>query len=380
MRRPRLKVLLPRVLDWYVGREYVRVFLVGVCAFIGIFYISTVIDLADKMFRGEATTGMLLRYLFFTTPQYLYYVIPMSVLISTLVTLGVMTKNSELLVMRACGISLYRTALPLVLFAMVAGACLYLLQEQVLASTNREADRLNRIMRGYPPVTTPLDRRWLAGRSGAMYHYDYYDTRESRFTRLHVYRLDESDWQLRSMVYADVVTSGADVNTGMDDWKGRDGWMREFPRAGIRDSARVVSKYDPFTERSLSLEPASYFRSEIPEADLMTYGELRSYIAQLEASGANVVPDKVKLQRKVAFPFVTLIMTLLAVPFAVTTGGRGALYAVGIGIVVAIVFWMALSVFAALGAGGVLSPVLAAWAPNILFGAVAIYMVLTVRT
>ena len=73
-------------------------------------------------------------------------------------------------------------------------------------------------------------------------------------------------------------------------------------------------------------------------------------------------------------------MTLLAVPFAVTTGGRGALYGVGIGIVLAIVYWMTLSVFAALGAGGVLSPMLAAWAPNILFGAAALYMVLTVRT
>ena len=75
------------------------------------------IDLADKMFRGEATTAMLLRYLVYTTPQYIYYVIPMGVLVATLVTLGVMTKNSELLVVRACGISLYRTAMPLLLFA-----------------------------------------------------------------------------------------------------------------------------------------------------------------------------------------------------------------------------------------------------------------------
>ena len=77
------------------------------------------------------------------------------------------------------------------------------------------------------------------------------------------------------------------------------------------------------------------------------------------------------LQRKVAFPFVTLIMTLLAVPFAVTTGRRGALYGVGVGIVLAIVYWMTLSVFGAIGAGGLISPMLAAWAPNILFAAAA---------
>jgi lipopolysaccharide export LptBFGC system permease protein LptF len=182
-------------------------------------------------------------------------------------------------------------------------------------------------------------------------------------------------------VYASMVTPAAGADGRHEDgWEGHDGWMREFPSTGIKSTGRVVAKYDPFKERPLVLEPASYFKSEMPEADLMTYGELRSYIAQLQASGANVVPDMVKLQRKVAFPFVTVIMTLLAVPFAVTTGGRGALYAVGIGIVLAIVYWMTLSVFGALGAGGVISPMLAAWAPNILFGAVAVYMVLTVRT
>jgi lipopolysaccharide export LptBFGC system permease protein LptF len=88
----------------------------------------------------------------------------------------------------------------------------------------------------------------------------------------------------------------------------------------------------------------------------------------------------VQLQRKVAFPFVTVIMTLLAVPFAVTTGRRGALGGIGIGIALSIVYWVVLSIFGALGEGGVTTPLLAAWAPNILFGAAALYMMLTVRT
>ena len=60
----------------------------------------------------------------------------------------------------------------------------------------------------------------------------------------------------------------------------------------------------------------------------MTYGQLKRYIADLSASGVNVVPQTVALYRKVSFPFVTLIMTLIAVPFAVTTGKRGALYGI----------------------------------------------------
>ena len=83
---------------------------------------------------------------------------------------------------------------------------------------------------------------------------------------------------------------------------------------------------------------------------------------------------------KISFPFVTLVMTLIAVPFAVTTGRRGAMYGVGVGIVLAITYWVAISIFAALGTGGLIGPALAAWAPNLLFGAGAGYLLLTVRT
>jgi lipopolysaccharide export LptBFGC system permease protein LptF len=130
----------------------------------------------------------------------------------------------------------------------------------------------------------------------------------------------------------------------------------------------------------MSFDPPSYFKSDMPDAEMMNYGQLHAYIEKLKDSGAYVVPYMVALQRKVAFPFVTVIMTLLAVPFAVTTGRRGAMYGIGIGIVLALVYWIALSLFGALGAGGVLDPLLAAWAPNILFGAAAAFMNLTVRT
>jgi lipopolysaccharide export LptBFGC system permease protein LptF len=130
----------------------------------------------------------------------------------------------------------------------------------------------------------------------------------------------------------------------------------------------------------LEIEPPSYFKSDNPDSERMTYDELRDYVTQLQKSGYYSVPYQVQLQRKVAFPFVTLIMTLIAVPFAVTTGRSGALYGIGIGIMLAIVYWTAQSMFGAIGSAGLLSPTLAAWAPNILFSAAACYMLLTVRT
>jgi lipopolysaccharide export LptBFGC system permease protein LptF len=112
----------------------------------------------------------------------------------------------------------------------------------------------------------------------------------------------------------------------------------------------------------------------------MTYQQLQHYIGELQSSGFNSVPYAVELHRKLSFPLVTIVMTLLALPFAVTTGSRGALYGIGIGLVIAISYWTLMSVFAAVGSGGMMPPLLAAWAPNILFAAMAGYMLLSVRT
>lgn len=384
VRIPHLNLPRPGLLDLYVTRQYLQVFVLGIASLLGLFYIATFIDLADKLFRGSATSSMLLRYFYFETPQYVYYVIPMSALLATLVTIGLMTKNSELVVMKACGVSLYRAAAPLLLFALAASAVLFGLQERVLAYSNREADRLIRVIRGLPPQSFgALDRRWTVGENGDIYHFDFFDPRANEFSNLTTYRLDQGAWRLGSLTRSQRVRlvrqAGPDGRPALA-WKASQGWTRRFSQAVKRNSVKNVVNYESFSERDLALEPPAYFKNDEPEAEQMTYGQLKNYITQLRSGGYNVVPYMVSLQRKVAFPFVTLIMTLLAVPFAVTTGRRGALYGVGVGIVLAIVYWTMLSVFAAIGAGGLLSPMLAAWAPNILFGAAAIYMLLTVRT
>jgi lipopolysaccharide export system permease protein len=379
IRIPRLNLPSLKVLDMYISREYLRVFALGVAGLLAIFYISTFIDMMDKLFRGETTTATMLRYFMFETPQFVYYVIPMSALVATLVTVGVMTKNSELLVLRACGISLYRASVPLVFFGLAASGTLFFLQERVLASTNREADRLEAQIRGWPQPATTLTQHWRAGTSGAIYHFDFFDPDKQRFARLHLYDIDEEAWTLKSITY---VNDAERVNSA---WQGRHGWRREFGAVKPNGPAKPNSedaplRYEVITERDIPLEPPEYFLASVPFADQMTYAELRRYIAQLEASGANVVPYTVELRRKIAFPLVTVVMTLIALPFAVTTGGRGALYGVGVGIVLGIVYFVTMSIFVALGKGGLLEPTLAAWAPNMLFSAAAAYLILTVRT
>jgi LPS export ABC transporter permease LptG len=335
---------------------------------LGIFYIASFIDWSDNLFKGQATGRQLAQFMVYSTPQYIYYVLPLSALVATLVTIGLLTKSSELIVMRACGVSLYRTALPLVLLALVWSGALFGLEETVLATSNRHAAEMKHLMRGGAPRTfNVLNRQWVTGRDDRLYHYTYFDPRQKILSELEVYRFDPATWRIAERVQARHVAyvDGA--------WQAHNGWIRTFNDA-------VVNRYEPFGSKVLGLESPAYFGTEQQDAERMSFTELKRYVASLKVSGFDVVPFTVALHRKVSFPFVALVMTLIAVPFAVTTGRRGALYGIGLGILLAISYWGLFMVFTAIGSAGMLAPALAAWAPNILFLSTATYLLLTVRT
>lgn len=374
---PQFSLPGPRLLDVYLAKQYFRILGMTTVGMLGLFYISTFVDLSDKWFKGQTSLGMLAQFLLWSTPEWLTYILALAVLLSSLVTIGLLTKNSELVVMRACGISLYRTALPLVLFACAASAVLFAMEERLLATANRNADRLKHIIRtGSPQTFGVMNRKWIVGRNGEVYHYQFYDPRQRELNSLSVFNFDEAAHTIRSRVFAaKAVYAPAAGPTGqVPQWRLEQGWSREFgPRSQVKE-------FSQFTDRLAPLEAADYFVTETREPDLMNFGQLRTYIGELRASGYKVLEHEVGLNRKVAFPFVTVVMTLLAIPFAVSTGKRGAMYGIGIGIVLALVYWVMISIFAAFGIGGLLDPVLAAWAPNLIFGAAAAFLLLTVRT
>jgi LPS export ABC transporter permease LptG/LPS export ABC transporter permease LptF len=365
---PRLSIL-----DRYVAAMYGRVFALCACGLLGLFYVSTFIDRSDKVFKGTATWGMMGAYFWYIGPQYIYYVLPMSVLLATLVTVGVLTKNSELIVMKACGISLYRMALPMLGGALLAGGVLFALEQTRLGPSNRKAEEIRGVMNGGSPQALDLlSRQWVVGSRGEIYNYNYFDPKSNQLMGVSIYQFSDG---MRSLVRRSHAERAKYV--GAEDpnaWRAEQTWTREFTPSG--DTRRFSTE----AQTDVVLESPSYFGTRDPEPRFMSYSQLRDYIGQLRTSGFDVIAQQVALERKVSFPFVTLIMTLIAVPFAVTAGRRGAMYGIGVGIVIAITYWVAFSVFAALGTGGVVAPVLAAWAPNLLFGAGAVYLLLTVRT
>lgn len=367
IRLPRLRLPGPGLLDRYVSSLYMRIVGLSFLGLLGLFYISAFIDKSERLFKGDASLGLVMSFLLYSTPQFIYFIIPLAALLSVLITFGLLARSSELTVMKACGISLYRIALPVVMMSLVGSLILFGLEQNLLAESNRKAEAYDREIRNLPPQNlNPLNRRWIVARDGSIYHYGYFDPDAVTLTNLTIYTPAQDAWQLASVTHAPT----AEYRRG--GWSARTGWVREYHE----DTAR----YRPFTNQVLPVEPPDYFGTSAPVAELMTVAELRQHIEDLSNSGVNVIPLAVELQRKIAFPFVTVVMSLLAVPFGVTTGRRGALYGIGIGIVLALSYWVVLHVFLAIGGAGLLPPFLAGWSANIIVAGAAAYLFLNTKT
>jgi len=361
---------LVRLLDRYVARRYLSVSALAFFSLLGIYYISTAIDKSERLFKGQATGAMLLEYFYYSTPQFIAYIVPVAALVAALATIGGLTRSSELVVIRACGVSLYRTAAPLMVLALVWSVGLFVLDDRVLAPANRHADALADQIRGNLPaaggvLSTP---NWIAGSDERMYYYTAFDAARLTVFGVSVFEMLPDQSRLSSH------TAAASATFARGVWRATNGWVQRFPTA---DSATRES----FAERTMSLPPPARFAGPAtPSSDLMTFSQLRRHVAELETRGANRSESLVRLQGRIAFPLVTVVMTLLGVPFGSTFGRRGALYGIGFALLLGAMYWLLNTFFIAVGEAGLLQPTLAAWATNLLFLSLAGYAMLTAKT
>ena len=368
IRFPQWSLPRPQLMDLYVGRRYLRTAALAFVGLLALYYIGEFIELSEKVSKGNATMATVGEYFYYATPKFVYFVVPLATLVAVLTTLGGLTRTNELTILRACGVSLYRTALPLIMLALVWSGLLFALEDRVLAHSERQAEVLRNTIRDRPQRTFNVaNRSWLAGKDGRLYHYAVFDVRARTLHHLSIFETVREPYRLKGHTFATQVTytEGA--------WQATNGWVQAFD-----DRGRVTRT--AFATRTLDLESPEAFGTEQIEAQFMNYAELREYIDRLGESGFSTAEHEVELHRKMAFPFVTLVMTLIAVPFGVTAGRRGALYGIGIAIVLAVAYLLVSSLFLAFGAAELLPAMLAAWATNILFATAALTLLFTVRT
>jgi LPS export ABC transporter permease LptF/LPS export ABC transporter permease LptG len=363
---------IPQLLDVYLLRSFVYYFVLLTVGFILLFEVFTFFELLDDIAQHRAGLVEITQYFLYLACYLFYQLAPLAALVSVLVTLGVMTKNNELVAFKASGLSLYRIALPLLLAGMFLAASLVVLDDTYLPYANQRQDALRNQIKGRPAQTYyQPSRQWIFGESSKIYNYELFDPDRELFGGLNVFELNPATFEIRRRIYA--ARAHWDPRQGL--WILESGWIRDFDRG-------QMTRYTPFLANALNelSEPPSYFNREVRQSYQMTWWELERYIGDLHQAGFDVARLSVQLQKKLSFPLVAPIIILLAIPFSILVGTRGAVGGLALGVGLAIVYWAASALTEAMGAVGQLPPLLAAWAPDTVFGFLGLYFFLKMPT
>ena len=367
----------PLILDDYVLRSFIGSFLLVEISFVMLSLIFSLFELLSDIIRNHAALEVVGEYLLNLTPSMIYTITPLSVLIAVLATIGTLNRSSELTAMKATGISLYRAVVPIFMIAAILSVVMFTFDQFYLPNANRKQEALRSEIKGKPPRTfLRPDREWVFGKTkpdeGAhIFYYEYFDSANNRFANLTVLEFQPNSFVLAERIFASNVV----WDPQQHEWKFEDGWERTFQGGTISSYRKFKSEVFPNIT-----EPPGYFKKEDLQSSEMTFAELAHYIHDLSQSGFDTLPLRVQLNKKIAYPLVTLVMAILAVPFSLSMGRRGSLTGVAVAIGVAIAYWVAAGLFEAMGNVNTLPAVLAAWSPDLLFGLVGGYLLLRTPT
>src|SRR6516225_153653 len=112
----------------------------------------------------------------------------------------------------------------------------------------------------------------------------------------------------------------------------------------------------------------------------MSWRDLRHYIEGLHRAGFDISTLTVQWHKKLASPLIAPISMLLAIPFAILVGSRGAIGGIALGVGIGIAYWALAALLEAMGGIGQLPPMLAAWSPDLIFFFLGLYFFLKMPT
>lgn len=362
----------PMILDDYVLRDFAFYLLLILFSFVTLLLVFTLFELIGDILRNQVSLLTVGDYLLNVTPYFLYNVAPLCILLSVLITFGVMQRSNEVTAIKATGISIYRIVIPVLVASSFLAAGLFFFDQFYLPYANKRQDALRNQIKGKPAQTyLNPDRKWIFGQHSTIYYYQFFDPDRDQFGNLSVFQFDPASFSLTHRIYAD----RAHWDEGLHRWVCTQGWERTLRGAAIDD----YRPYDVSTFAAVN-EPPTYFKKEVKQSSEMNYAELRRYIGDLQQSGFDVIRLRVQLQKKLAYPAISLVMAVLAIPFSLSSGRRSTIAGVATAVSIAVVYWTVAGLFEAMGNISQLPPFLAAWSPDLIFALLGGYLILKVPT
>jgi LPS export ABC transporter permease LptG/LPS export ABC transporter permease LptF len=365
----------PQIIDNYVLTGFLFYFALLLISFVMMTHVYTFFELLSDMLKNGISMALMGKYVFYLTPKLVSDSTPVSVLVAVLITFGILTKNNEVTAMKACGVSLYRLAIPVFFAATVLSAGLFAFDYYIIPDANKTQDAIRAQIKGRPTQTyLRPDRKWIFGSgSSRIYYYKYFEPVEGVMVDVHVYELEPDNFRLKRHIFAE----RARWEPALNAWIFQDGWVRDLNDG--KESIFKSFKGETATFPEMK-EPPSYFLKEVKQDKQMNFRELDAYIRELQQSGFDTVRLQVQFHKKFATPLFAVIMALISVPFAFIAANRGATAGIAVSFGIAIAYWAVSQLFEQVGNVNQLPAIIAAWAPDAVFSLFGLYFLARMRT
>jgi lipopolysaccharide export system permease protein len=357
-----------RQLDRYVLDSWVRIF---VLTALGFPLVSILINLTDTLNRlldrGLTMKQIAISYVY-SVPENAFLVMPAAVLFATVFTVGAMGRHSELTAAKAGGQSFHRLMRPIFIAAGFASVLAFVVGELAPGATARQLE-IQKAKQSRP--TRTRFNFVYRGDAGWVYTIRSLDVATRQLKQLMLER------QGTGLSYPGLVLTAdsASYDDSLRMWRLRRGTSRVI--AG--PARQATFNFRTMRLRALNQSPADLL-AESKAPDEMRYAELGRYIDALKRSGNDANKLVVEQALKLALPATCIIIALFGAPLAVTTPRAGAAVGVAISLGTTVIFLLFVQITKAIGAGGVINPLLAAWIPNVVFLFAALVLLARVRT
>ena len=355
------------LMDRYIGRELITPFIfgVGLVSSLGV-AIGYLSDLSNKVVDSNLPLIKALEILLLKVPEFTAYALPISVMLTTLLTYGRLGSDSELIALRACGVSLYRLIAPALALSLVVTGITFVFSELMVPSANYRATS---ILVEYLKEEHPF---W---QNKDIFYPDYEEVNlpngETVKRLKHLFYAEQFDGQqMKTLTILEwinndlnkiVVSDSATWNASQDTWDFFNGTIYKLaPDASYSDTF-------PFKHRQLPLTKAPFeFAVQGRDPYEMNIIQAQQYMKLLRMIGdqKTLRTFQVRIQQKMAFPFICLVFGLVGSVLGARPQQMSRATSFGLSIVIIFTYYVLGFLIGSLGLMGVLSPFMAGWLPN----------------
>ncbi|WP_456396992.1 LptF/LptG family permease [Desulfurobacterium sp.] len=335
-------------LDVYVFKRVFKYFLLIFSVLITLFLVIDFVGKVDQVGGGHLSGILLL--VVSRLPLYAVRMLPVAVLVSVMVTVADFSSTNELLVIKALGISLYRFSVPFIIFAGLIAVFTFSVEELVI------------------PAAAKIEKRILINsgkKKPLVVGSQIWSKTGNRFVSIERLNFTTGEGKHFSMIevnkrFKPVKRTDA-VNVkylGDSTWILKDVYVRDFSDRLFRHMEDLKVKLH------ISLRDLKVY-SVNPEK--MEFFSLVRMIKHLRALGYNVTAYQIELYNKISLPLICIVVVFIGVPLGAFNPRNQKSYTAVVAIAITVLMWITVSFFNSLGKSGILPPLYASFAPELIF-------------